>query len=74
VLGWRTSRAPAWPMKPPADGVARPSLERPRPLIWECAAVLDERSVLFTSLTGTVAMLAVANVQFFSWLLETRLI
>jgi hypothetical protein len=33
-------------------------------LMWECAAVLDERScVLFTSLTGTVAILAVAGAQ-----------
>lgn len=59
-----TSRAAAWPMKPPAAGVARPSLDRPRPLICECAAVRAERScVLFTSLTGTVAMAAVANLN-----------
>lgn len=32
--------------------------------MWECAAVLDERScVLLTSLTGTVVILAVANAQ-----------
>jgi hypothetical protein len=59
-----TSRAAAWPTKPPAAGVARPSLDRPSPLMWECAAVLDERScVLFTSLTGTVAILVVADAQ-----------
>jgi hypothetical protein len=32
--------------------------------MWECAAVLDERScVLFTSLTGTVAILVIAGAQ-----------
>lgn len=43
-------------MKPPALGVARPSLDRPRPLMCECAAVLLSRALLLTSLTGTVAM------------------
>lgn len=46
-------------MKPPALGVARPSLLSPRPLICECAAVLLSRALLLTSLTGTVAMVAV---------------
>lgn len=45
-------------MKPPAEGVARPSLDSPRPLMCECAAVLLSRALLLTSLTGTVAMVA----------------
>jgi hypothetical protein len=59
----RTSRAAAWPMKPLAEGVARPSLDKPRPLMWLWAAVLLSRALLFTSLTGTVAMVATARRQ-----------
>ena len=43
-------------MNPPALGVALPSLLSPSPLICECAAVLLSRALLFTSLTGTVAI------------------
>ena len=39
--------------------------------MWECAAVLDERSwVLLTSLTGTVVILAVANTQLYTGEIE----
>jgi hypothetical protein len=50
-------------MNPPALGVALPSLLRPNPLICECAAVLLSRALLFTSLTGTVAIVYVLYVS-----------
>jgi hypothetical protein len=43
-IHWLTSRAFVWPMNPAPSTDANPSDVKPKPFIWECGAIRDERA------------------------------